>query len=225
MVSVSVGADAFQPLEEIRDRVDYRGTDFFDDNAELRFDELLVRLERESRGVFVTLYGDETPLEETGRVDTMRATYDAAMLLVHPVQDVTKVEIRNSPGSDWRELDANRWDFTYHRLILSNRTRVGPNRRGNALADNATRATWRDIASNVRVTYDRGYGAEAPNDIKSVQVQLINQMLRKLRREQTTAAASPDELAGMSNMNEVVTEEIRERIHDVTKPGGATMSV
>jgi len=210
----TVDADAFQPLGEI-----------FQDNAQLRFDELLVRLETESRGVFLTLWGDQPVVEETGRTDEKRATDDAAMLLVYPVNDVTKVETKKSVGADWKTLDSDRWDFTDHRLILANRQRYAPDRRGNNdLTEYASRATWRDIAAKVRVTYDRGFDP-VPGDIKSVQIQMINQYLRKLRREQTTAAASPEELAGVTDMNEVVTDEIRQRVSDVTSPGGATMSV
>lgn len=220
----TVDSGAFQPLSEIRDRLDYTGEDFFSDNEQLRFDELLVRLERESRGIFLTLYGDQTPLEETGRVDTKRTTDDAAMMLVYPINDVTEVEIKPAPSSDWKTLDSDRWDFTEHRLVLVSRRRTGPPKRGNELTDDALRTTWRDLASKIRVTYDRGY-SETPGDIKSVQIQMINQFLRKRKREQTTAAATPDELAGMSETNEVVTDEIRQRVADVTSPGGATMSI
>jgi hypothetical protein len=218
-------ADAFQDLATIRDRVDYRGGDFFDDNAQLRFDELLVRLEAEARRIFVTLWGDETPLTEQGRTDTKRTTFDSAMLLAYPVNDVTKVEVKGSVGADWRTLDAKRYDFTPHRLVIATRNRNAPVSRGNDIAEHAERPTWRDLAEKVRVTYDRGFGAEPPGEIKSVQIQIINQLLRHLKREQTVAAASPEEFAGQTETAEVVTQEIRDRVDDVTKPGGATMSV
>jgi len=221
----SVDTEAFQPLDEIRERLDYEGEDFFADNEQLRFDQLLVRLERESRGIFLTLYGDQTPLEETGRTDVKRTTDDAAIMLVYPINDIAEVEYKPAPSSDWEVLDSDRWDFTDHRLVLVSRRRTGPPTRGNELTDTALRTTWRDLASKIRVTYDRGYGPETPGDIKSVQIQMINQFLRKRKREQTTAAATPDELAGMSETSEVVTEEIRQRVSDVTSPGGATMSI
>lgn len=217
---------AYQSLSDLRERVDYRGGDFFDDNAELRYDQLLVRLEREARGIFETLWGDDTPAEETDRTDVMRATDDAAMPLVYPVQDVTQVEYKRTPASDYETLDSDRYDHSEHRLVLADRRRYGAEsgRRGNVLAETAMRPEWSDLASKVRVTYDRGFDP-VPGDIKSLQVQLVNQMLRKLKREQTVGAASPEELAGMTNQAEVVTEEIRERVSDVASPGRGTMSV
>jgi hypothetical protein len=225
MPDVSVDSDAYQTLSDIRQRIDYEAGDFFNDNEQLRFDELLVELERESRGIFETLWGDETPLTETDRIDVKRATFDAAIMLPYPIQDVSKVELKRSVGSDWDELDSDRYDFTKHRLLLANRSRNAPVKRANELTNVAARTTWRDITAKIRVTYDRGFGSEPPEDIQGIQVQIIEQLLRKRRREQTTAAASPDEIAGMSDANEVVTEEIRRRIADVTKPSGGTLSV
>lgn len=221
---------AYQSLADIRGRVNYEGEDLFpeDDNPQLRFDQLLVRLERESRGIFETLWGDETPIEETGRVDEKRATDDAAMLLAYPVQSVSKVEYKTTLASDWVTLDADRWDHTKHRLVLARRPNTNALRhrqRGNALASHAERATWMDLAATVRVTYDRGFSGGAPADVKSIQVDLINKFLRQLKGEQTVAAASPEEFAGITENAEVVTQEIRDRISDVTSPGGATMSI
>jgi len=225
MPTVSTDADAYQDLEDIRQRLDHRGTEFFDDNAQLRFDELLVQLERESRGIFETLWGDQTPLTEEGRVDTKRTTFDAALLLVYPVNDVTKVELEGSPGDDWDELASDRWDFTKHRVILSNRHRNAPAQRGNPLDDHATRPTWRDLAEKIRVTYDRGFGSEPPTDITNIQIQMIQNALTHRRGEQTASAGSPDELADRIGMSEMLTEDLRARISDVTSPGGATLSV
>lgn len=228
MPTVSVSSDAYQDLSRIRQRVNYEGEDFFSDNHQLRFDELLVELEEESRGIFETLWGDETPLEETGRIDTIRATDDAAMPLVYPITDVTKVERKVSLASDWDTLDTDWYDHTEHRLVLARRPNTNTMRRrqrGNPLTADADRATWRDIAAKLRVTYDRGFGTEAPQDVQSIQVALINRMLRQLKREQTVAAATPEELAGMSETAEILTEELRSRIADVTSPGRATMSV
>lgn len=228
MPTVSVSSDAYQSLERIRQRVDYQGDDLFSDNAQLRFDELLVELEEESRGIFETLWGDETPLEETGRVDEIRATDDAAMPLVYPINDVTKVERKVAIGSDWDELDTDFYDHTEHRLVLAQRPNLNTLRyrqRANPLTRHADRATWGDIAAKLRVTYNRGYGSEPPQDIKSIQIAIINQMLRQLKREQTVAAASPEEFAGQTETNEVLTDELRQRIADVTTPGRATQSI
>jgi hypothetical protein len=230
MPTVSVESGSYQDLETIRSRIDYKAEDFFaEQNAQLEFDELLVRLETEARGIFETLWGDQTPLEETGRVDEKRATDDAAMPLVYPIRDVTKVEYKTTIADDYDELDSDRWDFTDHRLVLAQRPNTNAlrhtYRNQNRLAADATRATWGDLAAKIRVTYDRGFAGGAPADVKSIQIQLINQMLRNLKREQTVAAASPEEFAGQTETNEIVTDEIRARIDDVTAPGRATQSI
>ena len=90
----------------------------------------------------------------------------------------------------------------------------------------ARRATWADVATEIRVTYDRGFGEEPPADIQSIQIVLINRLLRQLRNEQTVAAADPEQLAAASaELDTVVTDDIRQRIADVTSPGGRTLSV
>jgi len=50
-------------------------------------------------------------------------------------------------------------------------------------------------------------------------------MLRARKREQTVAAASPEEFAGQTETNEIVTDEIRSRVAGGPKPGRATMSI
>lgn len=228
MASVTEDPDAYQSLSDLRGRVPYDGPELFDDNEHLRFDELLVELEEEARGIFETLWGDETPTEETGRVDELRATDDAALLLTYPVNDVTQVEVKRSGGGDWEVYESDRWTFTDHRLILEGRPRGTRHRRTqgrNRLVDESTRATWRDVAVAVRVTYDRGWSS-VPADIKNLQGQLVTRMIRKRRLEDGFAAASPDELQGVSpDFDTVLTEDLRQRIMDVTTPGGATMSI
>lgn len=236
MATVSVDQGAYQDLERIRQRIDYEPHQIFDDvspdvsdpNAALRFDELLVELERESRGIFETLWGDETPLTETDRTDTKRTTNDAAMPLVYPIQDVTQVERKVSLASDWDTLDDDWYDHTKHRLVLAKRPNTNTLRRqqrGNTAAANASRAEWSDIAVKIRVTYDRGFGDTPPADIQSVQIDLINNLLRQRKREQIVAAASPEEFAGQTETNEVVTDEIRARVADVTHPGLTFQSI
>jgi len=223
---VTTDPGSYQSLDQLRERVDYNGESLFSDNQELRFDELLVRLERESRGIFETLWGDETPLTETDRTDTMRATDDAAMPLVYPIQSVSTVEVKRTLGSDWDTLDPDWYDVTDHRLVLARRSAASRVRYDNELARNTRRASWRDLAAKVRVTYDRGFGSEPPADIQSIQVAIVNRMLRHLRQEQTVAAASPEEFAGVAaDFDAVVDEQIRARISDVTAPGLATFSV
>jgi len=224
----TTGADGYQDLSAIRDRIDYTGGDFFSDNEQLRFDQLLVRLEEESRGIFETLWGDESVLEETGRVDEFRTTDDAAIPLVYPINDVSKVEYKAVNAADYKELDTDRYDFTEHRLVLSERPTTNALRverfSGNPLERFATRATWGDLAAKLRVTYDRGFSGGAPADIKSVQIAMIQNALRHRKQQQTMSAASPEEMAQSAEMDEFLTDEIRNRVADVTKPGLATQS-
>jgi len=227
MPTVETPSEAYQDLPRLRQRVDYQPDDIFDDNAALRFDELLVELEEESRGIFETLWGDETIRTETGRTDTIQPTDDAAIPLVYPIRDVTEVEYKVATGSDFQTLDPEWYQHTEHRLILADRPSVNTLRhhqRGNPIADTARRATWDALAAKLRVTYDRGFDS-VPADVRSIQVAIVNNMLRQLKREQTVAAASPEEFAGQTETNEVVTDEIRARVADVTKPGLATFSV
>jgi len=229
MPTVETPPEAYQDLPRIRDRVDYQPDDFYTDpNAAIQFDELLVKFEKESRGIFKTLWGDQTPLTEEGRVDTFRAPDVAAHQLVYPITDVQTVEIKRTLSSDWETLDSEWWDFDDHHIVLARRPTLNGVRYhtdGNPADDNAQRAEWADLAAKVRVTYDRGFGEAPPADVLSIQVDLINNLLRQRKREQTVAAASPEEFAGQTETAEVVTQAIRDRISDVTKPGLATTVV
>jgi hypothetical protein len=230
MPTVSTGADAYQDLQRIRQRIDYDAGDFYDGgNAALRFDELLVELEEESRGIFETLWGDETPLTETDRVDEIQPTDNAAIPLVYPIVAVSEVEYKRTLGSDWETLEADWYTSTDHRLILSDRPNSNALRyryaRGNPIADAAERTTWADLAEKLRVTYDRGFGSEPPQDIQSIQIQLIENMLASRKLQQSLSAGSPDEIAQVLNQDRVVTEEVRQRIADVTTPGYGTLTV
>ena len=236
----------YQSLERIRARIDHTPEELFDDNAEKRFDRLIMGttevgdtsegdadawegLEAEARGMIESILGDQPLGYEEGRVDEIRPGTDSALTLVYPIQDVTKVEYKRNLRSDWDTLDPDRYTHTDHKLILEYRRpgkRVSRNgTRRNVLADLARRATWRDIASRVRVTYDRGF-QDIPYNVQSVQISLINRMIRLMRAEQNFAAASPDQWQGVSqDFDSVMTEEIRERIYDVTSLGGVTQSV
>ena len=237
--------DPYQPLERLRERIEYEPTDIFDDknNAEKRFDRLLMGtnavddaptpewggLEAEARKLIETRLGDQPLSKETDRVDDIRPGYDAAIPLVYPIIDVSKVEYKYSLKSDWETLDTYRYTHTDHNLVLEYGRRRGAAARGgtrrNTAADFATRPTWGDIASKLRVTYDRGFDP-VPADILSVQVSLVNRMLRQVRAEQTFAAASPDEFAGVSpEFDAILTDDIRERIDQFTPLGSATATM
>ena len=231
MAAVSTESGAFQDLDRIHQRIDYDSLDFYDegDNAALRFDNLLVELEAESRGIFVTLWGDQTPLTQTDREDVIRPPDDAALPLVYPIKSIGSVEYKRTLGMDWDDLDTDWYTHTEHRLILAERPNVSTVRRqynrGNPLTDNAERTTWGDFAAELRVTYDRGFGEQPPNDVLSVQVALVENMLASRKLQETVSAGTPEDIRQTIDAGDVVTESIRDRIGDVTKPGMATVSV
>jgi len=192
MATVSESPDAYQSLDRLRSRVEYEATDFFADNAQLRFDELLVELEEEARGIFETMYGDVTPKAEDGRVDTRQTTDDTALSLPYPIRDVTEVEVQYANGGDFETLEPRWYNHTEHNLILETdavpRTRYDL-RNDYGLPRFANSPTWVDLGERLRITYDRGFET-LPSDIVSVQVQIVNQLLRQLRLEQNVEAAS-----------------------------------
>jgi hypothetical protein len=244
-------ADPYQTLDRLKARLEYEPSDIFDGpNAAAEFDRLLygtnldsadgvdggaaditpewTGLEGEARTIIETRLGDEPLSKETDRTDTIRPGYDAAETLVYPIQDVTKVEYKYTLRRDFQTLDPERYTHDDHHLILENRTRqVGSPRGGtrrNTLADTATRATWGDIAAMLRVTYDRGFDP-VPADILSVQVALVNRMLRNLKTEQNIAAMEPDQIESVTAAEAVLTEDIRQRIDQFTPLGGATQVI
>lgn len=226
MPTVEEDPDAYQSLDAIKQRVDYDGAAFFDDNEHLRFDELLVRLEEEARGLIETRSGDETFALEEGRVDEFRATDDAALPLVYPIRDVQSVEFKRTMRADWTTLEPDRYDYTDHRLVLDVGRRRGSMRLsgGVDLTSHAERSTWMDLARKLRVTYDRGFDP-VPADIRSVQIDIINRLLRTLRSEQNIGAMEPDQLQSVTTAEAVLTDDIRERIDQVTGLGGKSLSV
>jgi len=243
--------DPYQSLDRLKMRLEYEATDLFDsrDNAAKRFDRLLMGteevgdgdtfdgLEAEARSTIETYAGGQpnsntlpdsfTFAREVDRVDTMRATSDTSIPLLGPVESVSTVEVKADLGDDWRELDTDRWDSDGDRLILSYGSRLARGRHGrrrNVLADVATRATWRDIAEKIRVTYTRGYDP-IPATVRSVQVRLINRMLRNLKTEQTISAMEPDQIEAVTSAEAVMTEDIEMRIREFSPLGGSVRSV
>jgi hypothetical protein len=231
----------YQSLDRLKARIEYEAADIFDesDNAEKRFDRLLagsdavgetdgfVGIEAEARGIIETRLGDATLAAEDGRVETMRTTDDAAMPLVFPIRDVQKVEYKPSIRSDYEVLEPERYDATDHLLVLSyGRRRSSRSRhgfRGNRLTTLTTRATWMDIAEKIRVTYDRGF-VEIPPDVLSVQVAIVNRILRNLKTEQNIAAMEPEQISAVTDAEAILTDDIRNRIDQITPLGGATQA-
>jgi len=224
--------DPYQSLERLKMRLEYRATDLFDsdDNAEKRFDRLIGGtaevgdgdafdgLEAEARRTIEAYHDNEPFTRQEGRVDEHRAPSDTTIPLVGPVESVQSVEIKRSLAGEFVELDARRWDADDRRLYLGyGPHRAGIGRRGrrrNALADSAARAEWSQIAAKVRVTYDRGFDP-VPAEVRSIQVDIINRMLRNLKTEQTISSMEPDQIQAMTSAEAVITEDIEQRIMNV----------
>lgn len=218
---------AYQTVDDLKELIDYEGSDFYDHNEDKQFDDLLTRLEKISRSAIENRVGDETFAEETGRVDTFRATDDASIPLVYPVNDVTKVEGKTTLSDDWTVIDADRYDFTDHRLILAKwtgRATLVASARNNPLTQYSNRQTWRDLYTKLRVTYDRGFST-IPHNIQQIQADIVTRLLRKLRREQSVAGLEPDQIAAMDSASAVLTDDLKDRIDSITGLGGKTQSV
>lgn len=238
---MSTEGTPYQSLERLKMRLEYDATDLFDsrDNADKRFDRLLGGtaevgdgddfdgLEAEARKTIESYHSNEPFSREVDRVDELRATDDAAISLVGPIESVSKVELKSSLRGDYRELDAGRWDYSDYRLILAyGPNRVGSGRRGrrrNVLADSAGRAEWSQVAQKIRVTYTRGFDP-VPADVRSIQVRLINRMLRNLKTEQNISAMEPDQIQAITSAEAVVTEDIENRIRRITPLVSAVQS-
>ena len=247
---MTIAGTPYQSLERLKMRLEYEATDIFDDrdNAEKRFDRLLMGtaevgdgedfdgLEAEARTTIESYAGGQvdgdfdtsfTFVREVDRQDEIRATEDTSISLIGPVVEISTVEIKRTLRSDWHELNEHRWDRDNNRLVLSYGSRVSRARHGrrrNVLTDEATRATWRDICEKMRVTYTRGY-EPVPATIRSVQVRIINRMLRNLVTEQTIQAMEPDQIAAVTSAEAVITEDIEMRIRELSPLGGSIGSV
>jgi len=238
---MTTDGDPYQSLERLKMRLEYDATDLFDsdDNAAKRFDRLLMGtaevgdgdafdgLEAEARSLIESYHSDEPFTRQEDRVDEIRALDETAIPLAYPVESVASVEIKRSLRSDYHELADHRWDATDHRIVLAYGPRRGGGRRGtrrNVLADSAGRAEWAQIAEKIRVTYTRGYDP-IPADIRGIQVDLINRMLRNLRTEQTISAMEPDQIEAVTSAEAIVTEDIEARIRSHTPLGSTVRSV
>jgi len=244
-----MASEPYQSLERLRARIDFEPDDLFGEsaNAEKRFDRLLMGeaavgdapkgdgwrgLEAEARDIIENLSGDIPYNREPERVDEVRAPDTATIQLAYPVNSVATVEVKRTLRDDYEELRDYQYDVTDHHLIAEFGTRAGQTRQANGsrrpvneLLYTTQRMNWRDRVRKVRVTYDRGY-EEVPYQIQSAQADLVGRAIRKMRADQTFAAASPDEFAGVSpEFDDLLTDEIRRRIEDTTSLSGSARAL
>lgn len=227
--------EPYVPRETLKQRVDYQPEDFYHDshNQYKRFDELLDRLAGEATAIVNNYTGDQTWHRETDRQDVIQAPNGRIINLVYPVVNVSKVEwlrLQSDGTKEWRELSAGRWYETKHGVKLrstqpTNRYNQRNQRLTNPLLAHANAREWGDIARELRVTYTRGFES-IPKNIQEITITIVNRMLRNLKNEQNVAAASPDELAGVSpQFDTVLSDEVEAELNNLTTLGRGTYTV
>lgn len=204
----------------------WEGTDFYEEFPKEKFEELLSRLEEDSRSIINGQIMGETYEEETDRVDIKEAPDKEKIQLAWPIQEVKKVEIRtgsdNQGNPEWGELESglwrhdDQWVVYKGRLNQTFRERLSSHSR-NPLKRYSNSASWADRATQVKVTYDRGFET-IPNSVKEVQKELIRRMLTHLRQEQNLAKVDPTEVSELVNGRRLITEDMKDRIGKITQP-------
>lgn len=200
--------------------------DFFSNGfTQDKYEDLLERLEKRSRAIINNQLKGEGLEKEEDRVDTFEAVDKSKIQLAFPVQDVSKVEVRtgtkNNGEPDFHELEDTLYRFTEQFLIYKGRLNqtfkqkyATSNR--NPLNRYAHSASWADRATQVRVTYDRGYD-DIPFTVKDVQEEIIRRMLTHLKQEQNLAKVDPQEVSGMAQGRQLLTDDIMNRISQITQ--------
>ncbi len=220
----------YTELSTLKQRVEYQGDDYYDVNPEDKFDDLLTQLEKESRQLINNYKGSAglsfTFEKETDRVDTIRAPNARTAQLVYPVQSVSKVEIELY-DKGFQELDDTSYDATRHNLILERSAfpfvrEFRPRER--KLDRNITDPVWNDICTKIKVTYTRGYDS-IPENVKNVQIQMVNKMLRNLRMEQGVESVEPDNVSQFVDAGTVMSEDIRESLDDISASKSPVVAV
>lgn len=217
--------------DEIEKRIEYQQTDYFEDGTGYADDweELLESLEKETRAYIESYMGDETFSYETGTTLEVTPPDNSTIQLSYPVDSIDKVEVKKTRDGDWEELDSDRYYHTDHSLILHERPsnakyRGRLRRRRNPISRFTERATWRDLYYNIKVTYDRGF-ENIPENVKGIQISMINNLLRNLRLEQSIGAIEADAIGTYVDAGSVMTEDIEKRLDEITGFGRATVVI
>lgn len=200
--------------EDVKDRIHFNGSEFFDINSDTKFDDLLDTLLDESEAIVDGQIGGETLTKETDREDEFFSPDTTTIELVWPIVSISKVEVYGLGG--YRELESDRYDYTEHSLRLKPviRREYGNYHHYqhiNPLRLYINRLTWADICTKVRVTYTRGFET-IPDGVKETQISIINRMLMFLRQDQNLSAMNPDEMVNSLNNRVIITEDMKERM-------------
>lgn len=220
----------YQSLDRIKRRISksFKPKSYFHEDEENQFDLLLEDLEEESSGMIESYKGDVSFIREE-RVTTIPARDSTRIPLIFPIQSIKSVEWRNNSQQDWRELNERRYYHTKHALVLEHSIKSdrmsrsrGVFRGRNPLKDNTMRSTWRDVARHLKITYTAGYEKEnIPPDVLSIQIDIITNMLNDLRGDQSKFPASAQEISDRVSGKEIMTDDIRRRLDEVTRHYGS----
>lgn len=211
-------------LDELKTLVEPTGfneEDYFETHSQPKYEDLLQRLEEQSRALINNQLMGEGYKEETDRVDTLRSPDKPELQLAYPVNNVSKVEIASVPDGDWKTLDTGKYSFDLQGLRLRKQLLLNEDEYWNIinpLRRHGGRATWAHIADRVRVTYDRGFTtSNIPLTIKEVQREIIRRQLTHLRQDQNLSNLSPDSIPEF-NQRTLITDDIENRLSKITQP-------
>ena len=221
--------DEYQTTSTITNRLSYEADEFFSSGAaQSDFEDLVDRLEEESRGLIESYMVDVTFNEELGKTVEKFSPDTQTISLAYPVKDVSKVEYKTRFGADWKELDSDKYDHDKHVLKLYDYpalyyrgTKYRHPQQHYRIEE--SRITWKDFSRKLRITYDRE--GTIPNDVKNIQIDMINKMLRKMRFEQSITAIDPGDPNLDVPSNDILTEDIRRRLDNITSRGRTTLVI
>ena len=209
----------YTDIETIKDRVEYEGEDFYDLNPESNFDELLTQLEKESRSIIENHMGDVSFSEETDKEEEFVNPSGTRIQLDYPINNVSKIEVLRHIGDNYETLDSDLYEVSKHGVNLekypNDEKFLTARYHQNPLGHNVNKVRWENIAEKVRITYDRGF-TDVPQNIKSIQITIVNRLLRQLKNEENIQALSPDEAANLPERQVILTDELKNRLDNVT---------
>jgi len=210
-------------LQEIQDAVKPAGRDgeeFYQTNPDPQFEELLQRLEKDSRAIINNQLKGEGYSRETDREDIIDAPDKPHVQLVYPVDTVSKVEVQTIPDGDWETLETELYSVDDQKIKLRQSIRRNQDyyfNVQNPLRYANGRARWSQLCERLRVTYDRGYEtSNIPQGLKEVQKEIIRRMLTYMRQDQNLANLTPDDI-NQFNTRQVLTDDINARIGELTQ--------
>lgn len=213
--------ERLQSIDRIKNRLPHKPEQFFDEyDMELSFEELLELLEEESRGIIENRTGDYKFSFQEDVEDVVSCHDSDTLHLPRPVQKIKKIEVTRRDGA-WREVSKNSYITKEWGAKLRRRPRGFKDRRrrynGHHFRDKTHELEWSMLGEEARIKYDRGY-KEIPNDIKSVQIKIIKNMLDADRLGQALSTINVDD-PNLEGWDKIIDEDIESEIKEMTRRG------